>query len=307
MRWVRRLPLFWGLTALGVSVLTGCGGSSPGTAPGPWASATLPLYSGNIKPVVWLQPVGGLGTGTVKGRVTLHGPRPDLRRLEEQLRQQMARHPDGVQCLVAAARDDLPRTPWQIDDKGGVADVFVWVQPPEGSYFKIDMAKKTWPDEVVIDAPSCAFMQRAYVLFPGYRDPLFPQRHLETGQRVVVRNSSTLKHQFRWDDGGPNRGQTPDLRLGGSFTLPVKPTSGLIRLSCAVHPWMAAHARAFEHPFATVTGRDGGYEIPKVPRGVPLRIVAWHEAAGYLTDPNGIETAFRDEENVWNFEVQAPR
>ncbi|SRR5579884_243249 len=300
MRWSQRF-------VLGLVLLAGCGRGSSERALGPWAAATLPLYSGPNRALAFLQPVEGQGTCTVKGHVLLRGPRPDLRKLEEKLRQQMMQHPNGAQCLLAAAKEELPWLPWQINDKGGVANVYVWVQPPEGFFFKIDTLNKTWPEEVVLDVPACAFRQRATVLFPSYRDPLMPQRYLDTGQRVVVRNSSLLSHRLRWDDNATNQGENPFLIPGGSFTLPVKQTNNLIRFFCTIHPWMMAHARTFEHPFAAVTGPDGSYEIHNVPRGVPLRLVAWHEAAGSLTDPAGNETWFPKEDNVQDFEVQGVR
>jgi hypothetical protein len=282
--------------------LTGCGGSSSNSAQGPWAAATLPLYSGTGKSVPGLQPVEGFGTGTVKGRVTLRGPGPNLQKLEADLIKQMANHPHGLPCVVG----DVPRMgmAWQIDGTGGVANVVVWVQPPEGSFFKIDPGVP-WPDQVVIDVPACTFQARAYVLFPSYRDPLSPQRHLATHQLVLLRNSSPFNHSIKWGDGGPNPGGNSHVPPGASLVLPVQPFRDPIRFACAVHPWMTASAWAFDHPFAAVTRPDGTYEIRNVPRGVRLRLLAWHEAVRFVTDdPNGDAIELRDAETVHNFGLQ---
>jgi hypothetical protein len=291
--------------ALGVLALTGCGGSSSNSAPGPWVSVSLPLYSGSNRPVLGLVPVEGLGSCTVRGRVTLRGPRPNLQNLEAQLARQIAAHPNGEDCVLAGGKGELPRTPWQIDEKGGVANVFVWLQPPEGTSFKIDPAQKTWPDVVVLDAPACAFKPRAHVLFPSYRNPVNPQLQVETHQRVVIRNSSNFDHRVKWSDGGPNAGEGR-LQPRGSFALTVKPSREPIRFSCAIHPWMTAYARAFDHPYAAVTGPDGTYEIKGVPRGVLVHLVAWHEAAGFLTgNANGIPLDFPNEQNERDLFVEA--
>lgn len=304
---MRRLPFPSGLLALGVLALTGCGGSSSNSSPGPWASASLSLYSGsNKQPVAALQPVEGFGTCTVRGRVTLRGTRPNLPLLEAQLARQIAAHPDGEACVLAGGKGDLPRTAWQISPDGGVANVIVWLQPQEGTFFKIDLAQKTWPDEVVLDSPACALKPRAPVLFPSYRHPLMPQQQVETHQRVTVRNSSRFSHSIKWGDGGPNPGEHRTLPPGGRLALTVKPSREPIRFACAVHPWMTAYARAFDHPFAAVTGPDGRYEIKGVPRGVFVQLVAWHEAAGYVTgDANGILLSFAGELNERDLSVEA--
>jgi hypothetical protein len=292
--------------ALGVLALTGCGGGSSNSSPGPWASAALSLYSGSNKPVVALQPVEGFATCTVRGRATLRGARLNFQNLEAQLARQIAAHPDGEACVLAGGKGELPRTAWQIGPDGGVANVFVWLQPEAGTFFKIDPDRKPWPDEVVLDSPACALKPRACVLFPSYPNPLLPQQQIETRQLVVVRNNSRFSHSIKWGDGGLNPGENRALAPGGNFALTVKPSREPIRFACAVHPWMVAYARAFDHPFAAVTGPDGRYEIKGVPRDVFVRLVAWHEAAGYVTgDAKGIPMNFGGEMNERDLSVEA--
>src|SRR5262249_1930773 len=122
-----------------------------------------PGKSGKTK----LEPVASTGTGTLKGRVSLDGPEPDLAAETKEVQAKMAANTqDGKFCL-GAPDDQKAQQRWRIGQNKGVGNVFVWLQPPAGHYFKVDMSKKTWPDEVTMDQPHCAFMPHALALFPS--------------------------------------------------------------------------------------------------------------------------------------------
>jgi hypothetical protein len=89
---------------------------------------------------------------------------------------------------------------------------------------------------------------------------------------------------------------------------------------------MSAYARAYDHPYAAVTlGHDpavkdhkdpkyflkkddpkyGTYEIPNVPAGVKVRVVAWHPKAGYLLwQSQRVEKTLAAGDNEQNFELE---
>lgn len=52
-----------------------------------------------------------------------------------------------------------------------------------------------------------------------------------------------------------------------------------IRLKCDVHPWMIAFCFVLDHPYFTVTGPDGTFEIAGLPPGA-YTLEAWHERLG---------------------------
>jgi len=54
------------------------------------------------------------------------------------------------------------------------------------------------------------------------------------------------------------------------FMFPIK---------CDVHPWMGAWIAVMEHPFFSVTGKDGNFAIDNLPAGEYV-IEAWHEKLG---------------------------
>jgi hypothetical protein len=59
----------------------------------------------------------------------------------------------------------------------------------------------------------------------------------------------------------------------GEFMFPIR---------CDVHPWMQAWMAVMTHPFFSVTGPDGQFEIKNIPAGT-YEIEAWHEKLGSKT------------------------
>src|SRR5262249_14064702 len=103
--------------------------------------------------------VEGKGTGTIKGKVTLDGAGPKDAKLKIDVNNKDASH-----CL----KNDTEDLTWVVDANNGLANVVVFLKPPSGSSFKVDLSKKTWPDEVLIDQPFCAFKPHVSVIFPEY-------------------------------------------------------------------------------------------------------------------------------------------
>jgi hypothetical protein len=56
----------------------------------------------------------------------------------------------------------------------------------------------------------------------------------------------------------------------------------MIPVKCDVHPWMKAYIGVLEHPFFSVTGDDGSFQIAGLPPGSFL-VEAWHEVYGVQT------------------------
>jgi hypothetical protein len=86
-----------------------------------------------------------------------------------------------------------------------------------------------------------------------------------------------------------------------------------ITLNCDLHKWMSGKVWALEHPYAAVTHGDhvknrdkdegfGTYEIKVLPTGKKVRVVAWHEEAGFITPKDGIEIELKEGENTKDFE-----
>jgi hypothetical protein len=241
------------------------------------------------------------GKGTLKGRVTMEGDRPDVAALTADLRDKMAKSNDKAQCLAPTASDDEKSTPaWRISGDGGVADVFVLLRPDPEHFFATDESNPTLQEikkkpDLYLDQPHCAFIPHAFVVFPSYRTDKNEEK--PTGQKFFVKNSSKIGHNTKYPGGNPN--------LGSGDTFPVtnlKPAYTPVTFACNVHPWMNADAFVLDHPYYAVTDKDGNFEIKNVPTG-KVQIIAWHGAAQFLNEGGvrGQAIDLTDKENVHNF------
>ena len=55
-----------------------------------------------------------------------------------------------------------------------------------------------------------------------------------------------------------------------------------IPIRCNVHPWMKGYIAVFKHPYFSVSGKNGSFDIKNVPPGT-YTLQAWHEKFGTLT------------------------
>ena len=58
--------------------------------------------------------------------------------------------------------------------------------------------------------------------------------------------------------------------------------AGSVKVFCDIHSHMSATVMVFDHPWFTVPGVDGRFELPPVPSG-RREITAWHERLGETT------------------------
>jgi hypothetical protein len=248
------------------------------------------------------------GTGVLKGKVVFKGPKPDLKAATAALQAQMNASADKATCFRGTA-DEIIQQKWRIDPKGGVANVFVALKAPKGTFFKVDTARKTWPDEVVIDQPHCAFLPHAVVLFPAYRRAAKDQDLTPTGQKFVVKNSAPMTHNVFYAGGTENNGLNKSVPPKGQQPVSLNPTRLPIEFRCTIHPWMNARLWPLDHPYAAVTGPDGTYEIKNAPAGVKLRVLAWHEEVGFLSPSRfeGDELELSPGVNTKDYEMRAPK
>ena len=107
-------------------------------------------------------------------------------------------------------------------------------------------------------------------------------RNPQTGAPLNVLNSDQTTHNIHptpvnnreW-----NQSQPPGAAdIENSFARPEV----MIPVKCNVHPWMIAYVGVLPHPFFSVTGADGSFEIKGLPPGNYV-IEAWHEKYGTFT------------------------
>jgi plastocyanin len=104
---------------------------------------------------------------------------------------------------------------------------------------------------------------------------------VQANQPVEVVNSDNTVHNIHplpannreW-----NKSEMPGLHVEEVFareeiSIPVK---------CNIHPWMHGYIAVFKHPYFSVTGKDGSFDLKGLPAGV-YTVSAWHEKLGTVT------------------------
>jgi hypothetical protein len=250
------------------------------------------------------------GQATVRGRVTLEGPAPDVAALNRDFLAARTRGPDAAVCLKAPQEENEQQT-WRLGDGGAVANVVVWLRPADGSHFEMtkeDLHPKTrtWPGEVVVSEKHLNYTPHILVLFPSHFDPA-KKKQVSTGQVLRVTNDSVVACNVQVSGGPGNPGDNRLVLPKGEVKLGFVPDRMPVAFRDAIHPWMKGYAWVFDHPYAAVTDRTGRYEIRKVPAGVALRLVAWHEEVGYLYGRDGFAVELKDGDNRKDLRVRADK
>jgi hypothetical protein len=196
------------------------------------------------------------GWATVKGQVVFAGaeiPKP----AEEKVTS------DQQHCL---ANGPILNKVWDIDAASkGVANMVVFIMPERNEELPVHEAYASMPGPFVLDQPHCVFTPRVFAV--------------RKGQTVMAKNPDPVSHNV------VIKGIKNDLNVnippGTDKTLTLVSESNAMAVSCGSHPWMRGYAWCFDHPYFTVTDKDGKFEIKNVPAGA-RKLVIWHET-GYLT------------------------
>ncbi len=102
------------------------------------------------------------------------------------------------------------------------------------------------------------------------------------GNKFTAKNDDPIFHQF--DLHASLEGKeiySVSLHDKGSSATKTLLRTGILELSCYVHPWQHAYVDIFDHPYATVTDEKGRFLIENVPPGT-YTVDAWHEALGII-------------------------
>jgi len=243
--------------------------------------------------------------GKISGKVMLDGALPDLSKANMELLSRIEAQGDRDQCK----KGDTTQQKWKVKD-GAVQNVYVWLRPPDGSYFKLTQQQADPKQKVVkIQQPFCAFEPHANLLFPRYHTD--GKTLKPTGQKFEVVNNAVMQHNTNWAGGSKNKGNNLTIGPGKSLDIDdlVPDYNTPVNISCTIHTWMNATMWVLDHPFAAITDADGNYTIEGAPTGVPLQVVAWHEVAGFLGESKnakGDTMKLSDGQKI-DFKVPAPK
>jgi hypothetical protein len=189
-----------------------------------------------------------LSAADITGKITLKGtpppnPSPQLDATCGKM------HPEGIKVPL-----------YLVGAGGALEDVFVYIKEgaPKG-------AAPTEP--AVLDQKGCEYIP--YV------------SGLQTGQKLLVKNSDTVLHNVHAmpivaGNKEANRAELPNSKpLEFDFANPEV----LLRFKCDVHPWMFSYVGVVDHPYFAVTDKDGNFKIANVPAG-SYTVEAYHRKAG---------------------------
>jgi plastocyanin len=126
---------------------------------------------------------------------------------------------------------------------------------------------------------------------------------IQTGQKLVVKNSDHCTHNVHCTPTVPGNDEHNDGQMSGgadlTYTFP-KPEM-FLRFKCDVHPWMFAWVSVFDSPYFSVTDKDGRFVIKNVPPG-KYTVEAAHRKLGPQTQD--VEVKDGDVNANFTFEVK---
>jgi hypothetical protein len=297
----------------------------------PYLNACLIICMANWTSEVFgqqLVPIQAPARGSLSGKITFVGQRPDTEAMTKQLHARAKLH-RNADVFFAGSKEETSQQEWRIDEKDGVGNVLVWLQPPKGTvqpffadvfvwkgfYFVLDADDLkpggVWKEEVVLDAPHCTFLPHVFALFLQYRDPQTGKLK-PTGQTLVAKNSTKVAQQVSWRGDKPGMGLIRLLNPSEQFEFHigdprVNSQDQPLVFRDEIHPWNSAYSRALDHPFVAVSSSNGAYEIKNAPAGIEVRVVAWHEKAGFLNGKDGQKITLKKGANTIDFELRPPK
>jgi plastocyanin len=199
-------------------------------------------------PSVTEMPFDVATAGNVRGMIMFEGTPPTPEPID------MASEPDCLERWDEAPVRELVRV------RGGhLADVFVYVK--EGLE---DMEFPVTAEATVVDQYGCKYVPHVSGVMAN--------------QTVTFRNSDGLLH---------NVNATPQINRPFNFSQPVNMDTNrtfaqsevMIPVRCDVHGWMLAYVGVVGHPYHSVSGDGGGFDLSDLPPGDYV-IEAWHSRLG---------------------------
>jgi hypothetical protein len=228
---------------LGLVALAACGGGDGGAGAGAGdTEEAAPAES----------PVDAATAGNVAGTVAFEGAAPTMSAVD------MSGEPD------CAAKYADPPTALDVivNDNGTLSNVFIYVK--EGLP---DLQFPTPGDAVVLDQDGCRYHPHVF--------------GLQVNQTLTIRNSDGLLHNINATptaNRGFNISQPVNMDATRSFPVPEV----MIPIRCDVHGWMSSYVGILGHPYFSISGSDGSFDMSTLPPGDYV-VEAWHERYGTQT------------------------
>ncbi|MBI3823297.1 MAG: hypothetical protein HY289_11560 [Planctomycetes bacterium] len=220
---------------------------------------------------------------TLEGRVTWENP--PLPRYFSPLQLAGKNAKLGDVLIQALERGMLIDGPMVNPDNDGLANVVVFLKRPKDGQWPFEDTDKVRKDAVVIDAPLAVFEPRVVAFYPEWFDG---KDRGKTGQKLFVKNSGPVTQNFRTNAQPTTNGFNVTLPTNADSEVTLQPQPVRIELVDSINHWKRGFAFVFDHPYFAITDTDGAFKIPRVPAGMEVQVIAWHETAGWLLGEKGI-------------------
>ncbi len=158
-----------------------------------------------------------------------------------------------------------------VNENGTLQNVFV--------YIKEGLEGQTFPapkEPAKLDQSGCQYHPHVF--------------GVQVDQPLEIMNSDSTLHNVH---GMPEKSKEFNLGMpikGMKLKRQFKEPEVMVKFKCDVHPWMNAYAGVLTHPFYSVTGDQGTFEIKDLPAGTYV-LEAWHEKYGTQTQEITVDEA----------------
>ena len=192
--------------------------------------------------------------GTITGSAILVGPAP----ANELIRM----NADPV--CVREGKGPQQQETFVVGSAGTLANVFVYVKGGLGNYL---YDAPTQP--ATLDQRGCRYTPHVF----GVR----------VGQPIEIINSDPTLHNIHAVPKANQEFNTGQPIQGMKMTHAFTAAEVMVPFKCDVHGWMNAYVGILQHPYFSVTGTDGKFELKPLPPGT-YTVEAWHERLGTMTE-----------------------
>jgi hypothetical protein len=179
--------------------------------------------------------------GAIEGRVVLEGDPPSLKPLDVS-----PSNKDHAAC-AAHVKDERLLIGKDRAVKNAVISVFGF-KPTE----------KVAPREIRLANEGCSFIPRIQAT--------------TAGSKLTITNSDPFLHNTH----ALLANDFNNAIAKGDELVKKLPRTGMMLMTCDLHPWMQGRIHVFGHDLFDATGADGGYRIVNIPPG-EHEIELWHE------------------------------
>ena len=195
-------------------------------------------------------PVDAATAGNIAGSIVFEGDAPAMDAIDMDAEEVCADKHSSTPMIEEVSVSD-----------GMLANVFVYVKQGLES-----LAFPT-PAATLLDQDGCMYLPHVLGVM--------------VDQDITIRNSDGVLHNINaspTEQRGFNTSQPTTMESNRSFgTAEI-----MIPLRCDVHGWMTAYVGVLSHPYHSVSGSDGSFDLSTLPPGDYV-VEAWHERYGAQT------------------------